>query len=391
MGISLMASQDPSSPGSMEPKLADEALEVRWLSGMVTHIASGMKAGEMSRALAQSRGIPEWAQVRLVAGSTELEASEVVWRQQEPLTALVVFGPMALSGAGDATLRLWALDTCTCLGTLFGHSGAISSVNVCFPQFRAISTSRDCTLRHWDLARMSCIGVLNACAPIVASAADFSQNRAVSCCQDRLIHIWDLVACTCVAQLRGHLGDVRALVIDGCQVISGSLDRTLRIWQLPHASAAAGNAPSGDPLCSGVLAGHSFGVRAVAANFACDLAVSGADDGVLRIWDLSTKACTGVLEGHGRPICSIAVDAERSLVWSAAGQGNLKVWDLSLRCCRETLSGHEGRVAVAVDLERGLAVSGGEEGDLKVWEVESLSCSSTKSAAHRGPVQTVAV
>lgn len=121
------------------------------------------------------------------------------------------------------------------------------------------------------------------------------------------------------------------------------------------------------------------------------MAVSGADDRALRLWDLAAQTCTAVLEGDGRLICSIAVDFEHSLVWCAVGQGNVQVWDIRNQCCRETLTGHTGRVAVAVDSDRGLVVSGGEEGQLKAWNTESLLCVGTRSAAHRGPVQAVAV
>lgn len=311
----------------------------------------------------------------------------MVGKGQEPLTALVVCDPLALTGAGDALLHLWNLDTYKHLGTLSGHSGAISSVNVSFPRFRALSSSRDCTLRLWDLAEMSCLAVLTTGSPVATSAVDFGQSRAICCCQDRSVQLWDLDSCMCIGHLPGHLGEVRSLVLEDNQALSGSADRTIRIWHLPEAHVAH---PS-PPRCCGILAGHSSGIRALAANFARCLAVSGADDRLLRVWDLSTKKCTAVLEGHDRPICSIAVDFETSHIWSAAGQGMLKIWDLRKGVCQETLSGHEGRVVVAVDVERGLAISGGEEGAVRVWNAETLQCVSTQTAAHRGPVQAVAV
>ena len=77
--------------------------------------------------------------------------------------------------------------------------------------------------------------------------------------------------------LEGHGSRVEAVAVtpDGCTVVSGSADRTVRVWDL-----ATGNART--------LNGHTDSVRAVAVTPDGRTAVSGSDDRTVRVWDLAT-------------------------------------------------------------------------------------------------------
>ena len=72
---------------------------------------------------------------------------------------------------------------------------------------------------------------------------------------------------------------------DGRHVVSGSDDRTLRLWEV--ASGA-----------SRVLEGHGGAVKAVAFSPDGRHVVSGSDDGTLRLWEVASGA-SRALEGHG--------------------------------------------------------------------------------------------
>ena len=82
---------------------------------------------------------------------------------------------------------------------------------------------------------------------------------------------------------KGHAGSVECVTIGGDKIVSGSLDRTLRIW----------NINSGE--CK-VLTGHAGSVLCV--TIAGDKIVSGSSDNTLRIWNINSGECK-VLIGHG--------------------------------------------------------------------------------------------
>ena len=75
---------------------------------------------------------------------------------------------------------------------------------------------------------------------------------------------------------------------DGKRIVSGSYDKTLRIWD------ANSGEQSGEPLT-----GHSGPVWSVAFSPDSSHIVSGSDDNTLRIWDANSGEQSGEpLTGH---------------------------------------------------------------------------------------------
>ncbi|MHC1590710.1 MAG: WD40 repeat domain-containing protein, partial [Candidatus Helarchaeales archaeon] len=56
-----------------------------------------------------------------------------------------------ISGSADRTIKIWDVETGSCLRTLFGHSDAIISVAVTRDGKRIVSGSADKTIKVWDL------------------------------------------------------------------------------------------------------------------------------------------------------------------------------------------------------------------------------------------------
>ena len=142
------------------------------------------------------------------------------------VTALVLPDgrPIAITGSGDATVRVWDLISGTPIGApLTGHPGPVDAVAAL---------------------------VLPDGRPIAVIDSD----------DDNTVRVWDLTTSTPIGDpLKGHTGTVLAaaeLVLpDGRPIaITGGSDATVRVWDLTTGT------PIGDPLT-----GHTGGVDAVAA------------------------------------------------------------------------------------------------------------------------------
>ena len=113
-------------------------------------------------------------------------------------------GPVrALSADCGGVLALWDAATGRRVGTLRGHSKAVTDFAFSPDGVRCLSASRDVTLRLWHLGAPE--------APRSAGAAP-----------------------ACMLVLAGHTGSVGvcALSLDGQSALSGGADSTLRLWPL---------------------------------------------------------------------------------------------------------------------------------------------------------------
>jgi len=202
--------------------------------------------------------------------------------------------------------------------------------------------------------------------------------------------------------LRGHTDEVNAVAMstDGRRAISGSVDGTLRLWDLE------GNAPprllveSGSVILAAalsadgrraasssarnlfvwylegerphvVLRGHSNLIWGVALSADGRRAVSGSVDMTLRVWDLGGSASPRVFEGHTGSVRAIALSADGRRAVSGSDDKTVRVWDLGGNASPRVFEGHTGSVcAIALSADGRRAVSGSEDNTLRVWDLE---------------------
>ena len=139
-------------------------------------------------------------------------------------------------------------------------------------------------------------------ATVSALAVTWDGARLVSGSWDKTARVWDLDTGACVAELAGHTQAVWAVLpLPGGRLLTGSADRSIRLWD-------------DGGKCLGQLSGHSDCVRALAllpdGRFA-----SGSNDGTVRVWsiDLSGNSleqsvgfCLQTLVGHDSFVYALA-------------------------------------------------------------------------------------
>ena len=199
----------------------------------------------------------------------------------------------------------------------------------------------------------------------VALSAD--GRRAVSGSSDKTVRVWDLEGDQPPRVLEGHTGAVKAvaLLADGKRAISGSDDKTIRVWDLE------GGVPPR------VLEGHTNQVNAVAISANGKRAISGSGsfvssiDNSVRIWDLEGDQPPHVLKGHTGPVKAVALSADGKRAVSGSYDQTVRVWDLEGNQPSRVLEGHTSLVlALAMTGDGQRAVSGSQDGTVLVWDLE---------------------
>jgi WD40 repeat protein len=181
--------------------------------------------------------------------------------------------------------------------------------------------------------------------------------------------------------LRGHTDWVEAVAVtpDGRRAVSAADDGTLRVWDLDR----------GEELIT--LRGHTDDVNAVVMTPDGRRAVSASADGTIRVWDLDRALPVLTLEGHDGPVSAVAVTPDGRRVISGGAGRALTLWKLEDGAPLQTLAGHQDWVrAVAVTSEGDRAVSAADDGVLRVWDLEAGTCVATLCAG-RGALNDVAL
>jgi WD40 repeat protein len=188
-----------------------------------------------------------------------------------------------------------------------------------------------------------------------------------------------------LACFRGHTEGVNSVAVapDGRRIVSGSHDRTVRVW----------DAQSGVELAC--LSGHTSSVLSVA--FAPDgrRIVSGSHDQTVRVWDARSGAEMSCLRGHTSIVSSVAYSPDGRYIVSGSCDDTVRVWDIQSgaelaclrgfreKCFREKVGSDENypsfeEVSVTGDPDRvncvafspdgGRIVSGDNDRTVRVWD-----------------------
>ena len=187
----------------------------------------------------------------------------------------------------------------------------------------------------------------------------------VSGSKDKTIRIWNLLTGTCLHILNGHTEGVYSVSFsdDGKMIISGSGDNTIRIWGIDK-----GN-------CLHILKGHSKSVYSVTINKTGSLVVSGSDDNTIKIWDLNTRTCIQTLKGHTDSVMSVAMSHDNKYIISGSADKTIKIWEIQRWNCIRTLKGHtNGIESVIVSPNDKWIISGSWDNTIRTWDFFNGIC-----------------
>lgn len=122
---------------------------------------------------------------------------------------------------------------------------------------------------------------------------------------------------------------------------------------------------------------------------------TGAEDKLIRIWDLTTKKIIKVLKGHEQDIYSLDFFPDGNRLVSGSGDRTVRIWDLRTSQCSLTLSIEDGVTTVAVSPDGQLIAAGSLDKTVRVWDsttgflVERLDSSNENGNGHKESVYSV--
>jgi len=197
-------------------------------------------------------------------------------------------GKRVVSGSCDGMVRVYNADAESaeygaCERTLKGHTDHVTSVAFSLDGTRIVSGSYDRTLRVWNAES-------GECALTLKGDSDWSMTRAAYSPDSTRI----AVVCS---------NDVHVYSVDGD---TSGLER--------------------------ILSGHSECVTSVAFSPDGTRIVSGSDDKTVRIWRIESGECEYIFSGHHRPVQSVAFSPDgKRIVSGSYGSAKVCVQSVTLR------------------------------------------------------------
>ena len=194
---------------------------------------------------------------------------------------------------------------------------------------------------------------------VVAFSPDGSQILTGS--DDCTLRLWNSQGEAVGQPLQGHADSVTTAVFspDRQLIASGSKDKTIRLWD------RLGN-PIDKPLV-----GHEEAVTAIAFSPNGQIIASSSDDATIRLWDTQENPIGQPFIGHKDGITAIAFSPNGNLIASASKDRTVRVWNLQGNQIIRPWRRHQDLVnAVAFSPDGKLIASGGDDEKIRLWDLQ---------------------
>jgi F-box and WD-40 domain protein 1/11 len=210
--------------------------------------------------------------------------------------------------------------------------------------------------------------------------------------------------------LSGHTDSVYCVQFDEEKIITGSRDRTIRVWDINNftcqrviggpnmkpvagpkvlrtvdypdfhlATASVNGTAYGDTIYHTPSQWHDASILCL--QYDEEILVTGSSDSDLLVWDITTYEPIKRLSRHTGGVLDVALDGKH--IVSCSKDSRIIVWDRSTFEPKGELTGHRGPVN-AVQLRGKYLVSASGDGIARLWDIEAMKLVKEFSAKERG-------
>ncbi|MBZ0292216.1 MAG: WD40 repeat domain-containing protein [Anaerolineae bacterium] len=261
----------------------------------------------------------------------------------------------ALAVASASGVALYTLEGLQLRGLLEGHDGPVKGLAISHDGRYIVSASADTTIRIWDLKQPGQYHILKGHQDAVNSLALSADDHwLASAGADHTVRLWNFQTSVVRYVLTGHSDEVTSVAFSGADLISGSRDHSLRLWD--NASGTLRATLNHDDWVRDVqvnpvdtqwiasaskdmtvrlwhrtqqrilLHAHDNGADRVRFSPDGSLLVTSGRDNLIKFWKAKTGEAVGQIAAHEKPVLALAFSPDGRILATGSGDNTVRLW-----------------------------------------------------------------
>jgi len=249
------------------------------------------------------------------------------------------------------------------------HDGEVTSVRFSPSGHHFVTGGSDRKVKVWEVGRGSFENVATlqgSSLSITSTSFDISEKLILAASNDEACRIWSLSEQRLRHTLTGHTGKVlsaKFFSADSSKIVSGSHDRTLKIWDLRS------------KVCTKTIFAGSSCNDLVTSDVAGTKIISGHFDRKVRFWDIGCDQVVNEIQLHGK-VTSLDLSPDMNYLLACSRDDSLKVIDLRTYQIISTFKSEGFRVAfdytrACFSPDGQYVMCGAHDGSVYVWNAQT--------------------
>ncbi|KAJ3327653.1 hypothetical protein HDU76_011377 [Blyttiomyces sp. JEL0837] len=266
-------------------------------------------------------------------------------------------GSIVATGGNDKKLILFDARSGSVRGTLIGSLQGIMSAAFNADGELVLGTSNDNSAKIWSISTSRLRHTLTGHIGKVYSAKFTDSNRVISGSHDRTLKLWDLAKGYCVKTLftLSSCNDLELLDGEGSMIVSGHLDNNLRVWD-----TRSGN------LSREVSGLHSGQITSVNLSPNRNLLLTTSRDNTMKLIDIRTyepvASFTHETFRVGMNWSKSCFSPDGNYVASGSLDGSLFIWNVESQAIEKVIKEHKANMTRVAETRGLLALDDLPEG-----------------------------
>jgi kinesin family protein 13 len=216
-------------------------------------------------------------------------------------------------------------------------------------------------------------------APVYCCAFSRNGEKIVSGSRDRTTRVWDARKGVEVLCMHDHNGMVLSVDINhiGTLIVTSSDDRTVKVW----------DSTTGERLRT--MRGHTDKVYGCKFSSTGEEIVTTSCDRTIKVWHTDSGRKLVTLRGHTSAVFAATFSHKGDIIVSVSDDRSVRLWNWKEGTCTKVLDGHAATIwGVSISPDDSTIATASMDGTVKLWSIR-LGASFRTLRGHTAPVHDV--